>query len=155
MLNDNFHYPYAAIGFSDFWRRWHMSLSSWLRDYLYISLGGSRKGNLRTYVNLTITMLLGGLWHGASWRFVAWGGVHGLFLMIERFLKTHLGGRVPITSRLVQIALALLTFLVVSMTWVFFPGDQLLRGVSGSRADVPAPRVVSVLCHMPISRPRW
>jgi alginate O-acetyltransferase complex protein AlgI len=120
VLNDNFHYPYAAVGFSDFWRRWHMSLSSWLRDYLYVSLGGNRKGNLRTYLNLMITMLLGGLWHGASWRFVAWGGLHGSFLMIERFLKTHLGRLVPATSRLIQIALALLTFVVVSMAWVFF-----------------------------------
>jgi alginate O-acetyltransferase complex protein AlgI len=80
----NFRWPYGAIGFSDFWRRWHITLSAWLRDYLYIPLGGNRKGSVRTYVNLMITMLLGGLWHGASWTFVVWGGLHGLYLWIER-----------------------------------------------------------------------
>ena len=80
-MPDNFRFPYAAVGFSDFWRRWHISLSTWLRDYLYIPLGGNRKGPARTYVNLMMTMLLGGLWHGASWTFVVWGGLHGLFLV--------------------------------------------------------------------------
>ena len=84
VLPDNFRVPYAAMGFSDFWRRWHISLSSWLRDYLYIPLGGNRKGNVRTWVNLFITMLLGGLWHGASWTFVFWGGLHGFYLAAER-----------------------------------------------------------------------
>ncbi len=74
---ENFNAPYAAVSLQDFWRRWHMTLSRWLRDYLYIPLGGSRKGERRTYVNLMITMLLGGLWHGADWRFVVWGGLHG------------------------------------------------------------------------------
>jgi len=86
VLKDNFHLPYAAIGFSDFWRRWHLSLSTWLRDYLYISLGGNRRGEARTYVNLMLTMLIGGLWHGASWRFVVWGGLHGMYLIVERIL---------------------------------------------------------------------
>ena len=85
-LPDNFRYPYAAIGFSDFWSRWHISLSSWLRDYLYIPLGGNRRGRRRTYINLGLTMLLGGLWHGAAWRFVVWGGLHGAYLGIERWL---------------------------------------------------------------------
>ncbi|HYW50979.1 MAG TPA: MBOAT family O-acyltransferase, partial [Gemmatimonadaceae bacterium] len=76
---DNFRFPYAAIGFSDFWQRWHISLSTWLRDYLYIPLGGNRRGPSRTYVNLMLTMLLGGIWHGASWTFVVWGGLHGLY----------------------------------------------------------------------------
>src|SRR5882724_6043807 len=87
VLPENFHYPYAAIGFSDFWRRWHITLSSWLRDYLYIPLGGNRKGEARTYVNLMITMLLGGLWHGASWTFVVWGALHGTYLCAERLVK--------------------------------------------------------------------
>ena len=87
-LPDNFRYPYAATGFSDFWRRWHISLSSWLRDYLYIPLGGNRHGTRRTQVNLVLTMLLGGLWHGAAWRFVVWGGLHGAYLMIERWLQS-------------------------------------------------------------------
>jgi alginate O-acetyltransferase complex protein AlgI len=86
ILPQNFRYPYAAIGFSDFWRRWHITLSSWLRDYLYIPLGGNRKGAFRTYINLMLTMLLGGLWHGANWTFVAWGGLHGLYLWVEKYI---------------------------------------------------------------------
>ena len=80
----NFDAPYQARSFSDFWRRWHITLSTWLRDYLYISLGGNRKGRIRTYLNLMVTMLLGGLWHGASWNFAAWGLLHGAFLALER-----------------------------------------------------------------------
>ena len=83
----NFNAPYQSASIQEFWRRWHISLSSWLRDYLYISMGGNRRGKLRTYVNLMITMLLGGLWHGASWRFVVWGGLHGVALALDRMLK--------------------------------------------------------------------
>ena len=90
-LIDNFRYPYASIGFSDFWRRWHISLSTWLRDYLYVPLGGNRKGPGRTYVNLMLTMLLGGLWHGAAWTFVVWGGLHGLFLVSRAAAEAGLG----------------------------------------------------------------
>ncbi len=81
----NFNAPYAAASLQDFWRRWHMTLSRWLRDYLYIPLGGNRQGRTRTYVNIMITMLLGGLWHGAAWTFVAWGALHGIGLCIERW----------------------------------------------------------------------
>jgi alginate O-acetyltransferase complex protein AlgI len=122
-LNDNFNCPYAAIGFSDFWRRWHISLSSWLRDYLYIPLGGNRRGERRTYANLMITMLLGGLWHGANWTFVAWGALHGAFLAIERWLRKAVGAgelanKGPSAS---SQSLAMLgTFLAVTITWVFF-----------------------------------
>ncbi len=87
-LPDNFHTPYRSESVQDFWRRWHISLSSWLRDYLYISLGGNRKGGFRTYMNLTITMLLGGLWHGASWVFIVWGGLHGAALAVDRWLSS-------------------------------------------------------------------
>ncbi len=80
----NFNSPYKAKSITDFWKRWHISLSQWLRDYLYISLGGNRKGKIRTYFNLMITMLLGGLWHGASLRFVIWGGLHGIGLVFNR-----------------------------------------------------------------------
>ena len=80
-LMKNFEQPYLSRNITEFWRRWHISLSSWLKDYLYISLGGNRKGEYRTYLNLFITMLLGGLWHGASWNFVIWGGLHGLYLV--------------------------------------------------------------------------
>jgi D-alanyl-lipoteichoic acid acyltransferase DltB (MBOAT superfamily) len=141
-LPQNFRYPYAAIGFSDFWRRWHITLSSWLRDYLYIPLGGNRKGNLRTYVNLMTTMLLGGLWHGASWTFVVWGGLHGTYLCIERLFRPRREGAeetiipqpvavtVTTTASLApaflrsgtmnKFLLALLTFFLVNITWVFF-----------------------------------
>ena len=84
-LPQNFDRPYLALSLRDFWRRWHMTLSRWLRDYLYIPLGGSRGGRLKTYRNLMITMLLGGLWHGASWTFVFWGGIHGGALSAERW----------------------------------------------------------------------
>lgn len=120
VLNDNFRFPYAAIGFSDFWQRWHISLSSWLRDYLYIPLGGNRKGPVRTYANLLVTMLLGGLWHGASWRFIAWGGLHGLYLMGERALKALWGDRAFAKSGIVRVGLAMGTFVLVCITWVFF-----------------------------------
>ncbi len=119
-LPTNFRFPYAAIGFSDFWRRWHISLSSWLRDYLYIPLGGNRKGPIRTYINLALTMLLGGLWHGASWNFVVWGGLHGAYLGIERFLKARFGSSAATQSTLIKILLALLTYAAVNVTWVFF-----------------------------------
>jgi alginate O-acetyltransferase complex protein AlgI len=119
-LTNNFRYPYAAIGFSDFWRRWHISLSTWLRDYLYVPLGGNRLGRRRTYVNLMTTMLLGGLWHGASWTFVVWGGLHGTYLAVERYLTERLSGSWLSTATLSRIALALLTYLLVLITWVFF-----------------------------------
>jgi alginate O-acetyltransferase complex protein AlgI len=123
-LPDNFNYPYASIGFSDFWRRWHISLSSWLRDYLYIPIGGSRKGNLRTYANLMTTMLLGGLWHGASWTFVVWGGLHGLYLAAERWLKKRVGDWPVWNTIAMQIALAVLTYVLVNITWVFFRAED-------------------------------
>ena len=119
-LPDNFRFPYAAIGFSDFWRRWHISLSSWLRDYLYVPLGGNRKGNLRTYANLMTTMLLGGLWHGASWTFVVWGGLHGLYLAAERWLTARVGDRKIWKKLPMQVLLALVTYFLVNITWVFF-----------------------------------
>jgi len=86
-LPDNFNSPYKAATITELWRRWHLSLSSWLRDYLYISLGGNRKGNIRTYINLMITMVLGGLWHGASWNMIIWGFIHGSALAIEKLFK--------------------------------------------------------------------
>ena len=83
----NFNAPYRAKSLTDFWHRWHISLSLWLRDYLYIPLGGNRKGKIRMYFNLVITMLLGGLWHGASWHFIIWGGIHGVGLAIEKLFS--------------------------------------------------------------------
>ena len=111
----NFDSPYRAESLTDFWRRWHISLSMWLRDYLYVPLGGNRRGPRRTYVNLAIVMLLGGLWHGAAWNFVAWGGIHGAGLACERALgKRSAWWRAP---RPVRVAA---TFLVVLVAWVFF-----------------------------------
>ncbi len=112
---ENFRRPYLSASVTEFWRRWHMTLSGWLRDYVYVSLGGNRKGHFRTYLNLILTMLLGGLWHGASWNFVVWGGYHGVALAIERMLwgrrERKGAARVP---------LAVLTFAVVTVGWVFF-----------------------------------
>ena len=119
-LPDNFRCPYAAVGFSDFWRRWHMSLSTWLRDYLYIPLGGNRKGRIRTDLNLMLTMLLGGLWHGASWTFVVWGGLHGLYLAIERILRERFATARWVHTLGARICLGLLTYFLVNVTWVFF-----------------------------------
>jgi alginate O-acetyltransferase complex protein AlgI len=114
----NFNRPYAAASITDFWKRWHISLSTWLRDYLYISLGGNRKGNLFTYRNLLLTMLLGGLWHGASLNFVIWGGLHGLYLIFERALgRTAFGGTLRGIPKPLRI---LATFHLVCLAWIFF-----------------------------------
>ena len=116
----NFRYPYAAVGFSDFWRRWHISLSTWLRDYLYVSLGGNRRGEFRTYLNLMLTMLIGGLWHGASWTFVIWGGLHGIYLSIERALREHVTWPSLMRTRLFAILYGAVTLLCVVFAWVWF-----------------------------------
>ena len=114
----NFDAPYRADSITDFWRRWHISLSTFLRDYLYIPLGGNRLGPRRTYLNLTIVMLLGGLWHGASWTFVVWGAYHGVLLAFERWL----GKRSPYHSlpRAVRVAV---TFTLVLFSWVLFRSE--------------------------------
>ncbi|WP_304176714.1 MBOAT family protein [Phenylobacterium aquaticum] len=139
-LPQNFNAPYAAVGFSDFWRRWHISLSTWLRDYLYISLGGNRKGRLRTYANLMITMLLGGLWHGANWTFVVWGGLHGFYLAVERVL-TEAFGRFRVFHTLAfRLFAATLTFGLVCVAWVFFRAADFVGAARllVSMASVPA-----------------
>ena len=134
-MPDNFRFPYAAVGFSDFWRRWHITLSAWLRDYLYIPLGGNRHGEARTYFSLMTTMLLGGLWHGASWTFVVWGGLHGSYLAAERWLRKRFSNYRP--GPVALIALGLLTYLLVQFTWVFFRSKTftkaavVLRGMFG------------------------
>ena len=121
----NFNFPYMAASITEFWRRWHISLSTWLRQYLYIPLGGSRKGELRTYVNLFLVMFLGGLWHGAAWSYAIWGTTHGLFLALERLLATKLlrspegAGAVP-ASLFWRVVRAALVFQLVSVLWVLF-----------------------------------
>jgi len=134
VLTDNFRFPYGAIGFSDFWRRWHMSLSTWLRDYLYVPLGGNRKGPRRTQVNLMLTMLLGGLWHGAAWRFVIWGGMHGSYLVVERWARARWGDLQIWRARWIRPALALATYGLVCLTWVFFRATSLADAGQVTRA---------------------
>ena len=119
----NFNYPYAAASVRDFWRRWHMTLSRWLRDYLYIALGGNRRGPWRTRINLMLTMLLGGLWHGASFNFVIWGALHGGYLVGERILLASVSGyRAPRPLRWLG---ALITFHLVCFAWIFFRAPDL------------------------------
>jgi alginate O-acetyltransferase complex protein AlgI len=139
VLPHNFLYPYAAIGFSDFWRRWHITLSAWLRDYLYIPLGGNRNGKFRTYINLMITMLLGGLWHGANWTFVVWGALHGAYLWGEKIIQDFRAKTVALSAipsgelgvlgtipkefkdkTFRNFIYAMITFFFINVTWVFF-----------------------------------
>ena len=119
----NFRRPYLAASITDFWRRWHISLSTWLRDYLYISLGGNRHGRWMTYRNLMLTMLLGGLWHGASWNFVIWGGYHGALLSLERVFR----GNRPVREdwNWLYPLKAAVTFALVMIGWVFFRAADL------------------------------
>ena len=124
-LPTNFRFPYAALGFSDFWRRWHISLSSWLRDYLYVSLGGNRRGEWRTYRNLLLTMLIGGLWHGAAWTFVIWGGLHGLYLAAERLVRERVWPRDWQAPAFLRVGYMQLTLLLVALTWIFFRAPDL------------------------------
>jgi alginate O-acetyltransferase complex protein AlgI len=116
----NFNAPYHADSITDFWRRWHISLSTWLREYLYISLGGNRKGEARTYINLALVMLLGGFWHGAQWQFIIWGAIHGAMLGLERW-----SGKKPFYANSPRPLRVAFTFFVVLITWVFFRADGL------------------------------
>lgn len=116
----NFNSPYQSRSITEFWRRWNMTLSSWLRDYLYIPLGGNRKGKSRTYVNLLITMMLAGLWHGASWNFVVWGSLHGIFLAVERFLKTNESAWVKRVKKMPNFVKILYSFSLVTLAWTTF-----------------------------------
>jgi len=122
----NFNSPYQSGSITEFWRRWHISLSSWLRDYLYISMGGNRVSKLRTYFNLMMTMLLGGLWHGASWKFVLWGFMHGAMLAIEKFFKSIF--KIP-QNKLTKILTVFLTFNFVSFCWIFFRANSFKNAI--------------------------
>lgn len=136
---DNFDSPYSALSLQDFWRRWHMTLSRWLRDYLYIPLGGSRGPRWRTYRNLMTTFVLGGLWHGAAWTFVVWGAIHGVGLSIERELREWaarrrrlalVAGRRPVTLPGGRVLRRLITFHVVCLAWLFFRADSVSAALS-------------------------
>jgi alginate O-acetyltransferase complex protein AlgI len=118
-LPENFRHPYVSLNITEFWRRWHISLSSWLRDYLYIPLGGNRKGRVLTYRNLLLTMLLGGLWHGAAWTFVVWGALHGAGLALHKWSLERRGAHGhggPVRNAISWLG----TFVFVLVTWVFF-----------------------------------
>jgi alginate O-acetyltransferase complex protein AlgI len=126
-LMRNFNQPYLSRSITEFWRRWHISLSSWLRDYLYISLGGNRGGTGKTYRNLILTMLLGGLWHGAAWNFVIWGGIHGAYLVVHKWMggaRKRIAGEGPLATvrNLFRITV---TFHLVAFTWIFFRANGL------------------------------
>jgi D-alanyl-lipoteichoic acid acyltransferase DltB (MBOAT superfamily) len=124
---ENFDRPYAATSVQAFWRTWHMTLSRWLRDYLYIPLGGNRKGRGRTYVNLLITMLLGGLWHGAAWHFVVWGGLHGIYLAVGQWKREQRERGVlatPPDTGWVRAGQTVMTFVLVCIAWAFFRSDS-------------------------------
>jgi len=134
VFSKNFDSPYHAASITEFWRRWHISLSTWLREYLYIPLGGNRRGVSRTYINLALVMVIGGLWHGAAWTFAIWGGIHGVFLALERAFKPKL------PRRLGQLA----TFAIVCLAWVFFRASsaghafEVLRSLFGGGAEETA-----------------
>ena len=146
----NFDSPYRSESITEFWRRWHISLSSWLRDYLYIPLGGNRKGPRRTYVNLALVMVLGGLWHGASWNFVVWGSLHGGLLALERWR-----GKRAVYSGLPRGARVGLTFLLVCLGWAFFRAPdlvsalQFLRSLAGLGSPGPEAALVSGVVYQP------
>jgi D-alanyl-lipoteichoic acid acyltransferase DltB (MBOAT superfamily) len=120
----NFDSPYAAVSVQDFWRRWHMTLSRWLRDYVYIPLGGNRRGNVATYRNLMLTMLIGGLWHGAAWTFVVWGGLHGAALAGERWWRERHGAPARRATGWPLWRARILTFHFVCLAWIFFRSDS-------------------------------
>lgn len=133
-LSENFHYPYVASSVTEFWRRWHISLSSWFRDYVYIPLGGNRRGPLRTALNLLTVFSLCGLWHGASWSFLIWGWHHGLFLILERSFRKW---NVPTRWELVlALPRRLYTIVVVMIGWIFFRADNLSHALALLRATV-------------------
>jgi alginate O-acetyltransferase complex protein AlgI len=153
----NFNSPYKATSITDFWRRWHITLSNFLRDYLYIPLGGSRQGEIRRYVNLLITMLLGGLWHGAGWTFVVWGGLHGVYLSINHWWR-KVGISLP------KFLGWLITFIAVVFSWVLFRSPtfsdaiQLLQAMVGMKGFVlpgePTGKL-SILTQFGIQLPGW
>jgi len=149
----NFNSPYKARNMIDFWRRWHMSLSRFLRDYLYIRLGGNRKGVTRRYTNLMATMLLGGLWHGAGWTFVIWGGLHGTYLLVNHAWGKLTNGQRWAGSRLMLVVYHIITFIAVLVGWVFFRAKSfstaisMLKGMVGLNGICVSPGFERVLGH--------
>lgn len=129
----NFNLPYLSLNPTEFWKRWHISLSSWLQEYLYYSLGGNRKGKIRTYINLFLTMLIGGLWHGANWTFIIWGGINGFSLVVHKLFmnwKEKQLGRKDAGGIVWKIISGILTFLFVNFSWIFFRAESLLNAIN-------------------------
>jgi alginate O-acetyltransferase complex protein AlgI len=154
----NFNFPYLSQSITEFWRRWHMSLSSWLRDYLYIPLGGNRKGELCTFRNLFLVMFLGGLWHGAEWKFALWGSLHGVFLAVERLLsklrdKNSASSTSGVLVRSWAFVRAVLTFHLVTILWLAFLMPDMVsivsffKGVASSKSGFSGPPVFSLLFY--------
>ncbi|MFZ4576746.1 MAG: MBOAT family O-acyltransferase [Myxococcota bacterium] len=163
----NFQHPYQSLSVTEFWRRWHISLSSWLRDYLYVPLGGSRSGPKRTYVNLMLTMVLGGLWHGAAFNFIVWGTIHGAMLAIERWLGVSATARADLPLWQVWVR-RLVVFHLVCVAWVFFRAETfsgavaVLRGIFGGTSSGGAVSImvlgwiaVFFVCHEVSRRVDW
>ena len=127
-FDKNFNLPYLSLNPTEFWKRWHISLSSWLQEYLYYPLGGNRKGKVRTYINLFLTMLIGGLWHGANWTFIIWGGINGLALVVHKLFinwKVKKFGRKDAGGTAWKITSGVLTFLFANFCWIFFRAESL------------------------------
>lgn len=153
----NFYSPYKATNIIDFWRRWHMTLSRFLRDYLYIPLGGNRKGKARRYINLVVTMLLGGLWHGAAWTFIIWGGLHAFYLLINHAWLSLRGaiGMNPDSSSWIGCWIArIVTFMAVTVAWVFFRAEnidaavKILRGMTGLNGFILPTKLLPILNYI-------
>lgn len=128
-IKKNFDLPYISNNVTEFWKRWHISLSTWLQKYVYISLGGNRKGKIRTYVNLILTMLIGGFWHGASWNFIIWGGIHGIALVIHKNFMKFQKSRGHVSNKKCLWAM-LVTFIYISFTWIFFRASTLSQALA-------------------------
>lgn len=163
-LPPNFNFPYLSCSITEFWRRWHLSLSSWLRDYLYIPLGGNRKGHGRTYFNLFLVMFLGGLWHGAAWKFAIWGSLHGLFLALERLVARRQKSEIssqpsdirPLTSVLRLLSTSVrwfLTFHLVTLLWLTFMMPDMasivafFKGVASMKTGFSGPPIFSLFFY--------
>ena len=157
----NFNHPYIALSIQDFWRRWHMTLSRWLRDYLYISLGGNRKGSYKTMRNLFLTMFLGGLWHGASWNFALWGVLHGVYLAIERIIDKYKLFKWNLQNKFIRLFKWLVVFHLVCFAWIFFravefsDSRQIIENIITMKGQFAIPEVFWISSALVILFPLW
>ena len=152
-LPDNFYFPYRSLSVTEFWRRWHISLSQWFRDYVYIPLGGNRKGKVRMYINNFVTMLVAGLWHGASWMYVIWGALHGFGLVVHKFFSRQLGLSIP-SGRVGNFFSWLLTYIYVCFAWSFFRAKN-LDILNNMYSKVTDDFSIDYLAPFFLARPAW